>query len=464
MFGTGIVFGLGVQRVDSDSLLVEPGLAVDAQGRYLIVEEPAICRIRSLKGFDELAKERGILWLSYREELLDPMFVSDDEGQNTQYAVAKEGYALRMNEDRFLPSSAAEQALLSEQVLFEDDEVRVVQSIPRVLSAERAFLLRLRIQCFSLEPLDLVLHYAPGIPGFSGGDGQPFCCERHLRVEKGETELSLPVLPVQPARVVRITLDESGFWLEKRGVRVGGPPSFHEEFPVEQGDVTTALAARLNVASPQDLWDDQPDGVPIARVRLIRYEEKSLLDNVIPLTASRRLSAPALRQCLSQVAARFLRPERSAGHGPAPAAAAPVPAAPPAAPRPEIRQLTTGTVVLHAGINRKAGSILTSNEIAHELGPGPVYVEFGLEHVYPVVNSGQNGVDLLLGEASLFDQSRGIFDQAFERGVRVHPDKGTFELAVRPLTDLRQSEVRLRWFAWRAGGDTRRAEPAGSAA
>ena len=107
VFGTGVAFGLGVQRIDSDSLLVEPGLAIDAQGRFLIVDEPTICRVRALPGFEALQSENALLWLSYKEELLDPMFVADDEGQNTQYAVAKERFELSLSEEGLLPMPAA---------------------------------------------------------------------------------------------------------------------------------------------------------------------------------------------------------------------------------------------------------------------------------------------------------------------------------------------------------------------
>ena len=132
VFGSGTAFGLGVQRIDSDSLLVEPGMAIDAQGRFLIVDEPTICRIRALDGFDAVRGETALLWLSYREELLDPMFVADDEGQSTQYAVAKERFAFSLSEEEALPQSAAERVLLSEFILFEDEEVRITQSIPRI--------------------------------------------------------------------------------------------------------------------------------------------------------------------------------------------------------------------------------------------------------------------------------------------------------------------------------------------
>lgn len=124
--------------------------------------------------------------------------------------------------------------------------------------------------------------------------------------------------------------------------------------------------------------------------------------------------------------------------------------------------MATGTVVLNAGLHLQAGNILCSDEIAHGLGPGTVFIEFGIENVYPAVGIDRNYTDLLLGDASLFDQASGTYDCGFDRGVHIHPEKGTFELAVRLKGELRQTSLRLRWFAWRAQECTARRSPVGT--
>ncbi len=447
VFGTGVAFGLGVQRIDSDSLLVEPGLAIDAQGRYLIVDEPAICRLRTLDGFRALQGENALLWLCYQEELLDPMFVTDSEGQSAQYAVAKERFSFSLSEESMLPLSPVERVLLSEHILYEDDELRVVQSIPRILSATESCQVQLYIQCFSLESLELNLYYSPNIPGFSGTDGQPPKLNLQLRVEKGETKIPLWLQPVQPAQVTWIVLHETGFSLEKRGVCFGLQNPFQEEFPTVNGSIFSAFAAKLNGLSPQELWDNQPLGVPIAGIKMIRYDDKVLLDDIVPLGVRHQASVPILHECLRRVLERFqenpniIHPDCEQPQSGAIGNGEPHPL--------PTSQVTTGSVVLNTAGHTKTGSILTSDEIIHMLGPGMVYVSFGIEHIYPVVNSEQNRTDLLLGDVSLFEQVSGSYDRDFDRGVRVHPEKGTFELAVRPRTDLHQSSIRLRWFAWK---------------
>ena len=97
-FGAGIALGLEVQRMDGDSLLVSPGFAVDGYGRWLIVDEPAICRIRTLHGFDALHSETALLWLAYHEEHTDPMFVPGDQGEVREYAAARERFSFYLTD------------------------------------------------------------------------------------------------------------------------------------------------------------------------------------------------------------------------------------------------------------------------------------------------------------------------------------------------------------------------------
>lgn len=124
--------------------------------------------------------------------------------------------------------------------------------------------------------------------------------------------------------------------------------------------------------------------------------------------------------------------------------------------------MSTGVTVLNTGLHMAKGSILYSGETAHGLGPGNVFVAFGVENVYPVANDERNRTDLLLGDVSLFTQASGSYDADFDRGVRLHPEKGTFELAVRLRSAPRQATLRLRWYAWLAEEARQTREPAGT--
>lgn len=456
-FGAGAALGLDVQRVDGDSLLVSPGFAVDGYGRWLIVDEPAICRLRTLHGFNALHGETALLWLTYHEEHTDPMFVPGDQGEVREYAAAQERFSFYLTDMRPLPVSAGSSILFSDTTLFEDDDLRIRQIIPRILPGHGSVQIRLTIESFCAEPLDIFLKYAPELPGIQAADsGLPLRFDQAIRLETGETTLTLTGRLDTTAQAVLLSLPEQGFLLEKRGLSLGAQCSFQDEFPVVTGDPLAALEQRLLALDPQELLSGaEEEDVPLAGIRLLRCGDQVILDSVFPLAKSRRAVLPCLKDRLSDCAAFFPAPPLAERHTENDAVSpAPAPESP--------RRMATGTVILNAGLHLQEGNILCSDEIVHELGPGTVFVEFGIENVYPAVGTDRNYTDLLLGDASLFAQASGTYERGFDRGVRIHPEKGTFELAVRLKGELRQAALRLRWFAWRAEEHTSHQLPAGT--
>lgn len=458
-FGTGVALGLEAQRIDGDSLLVSPGFAVDGCGRWLIVDEPAICRIRTLQGFDAIHGETALLWLTYYEELTDPMFVPSEGDEVREYAAARERFSFRLTDMRTPPEAIGDRLLFSETVLFEDTDLRIRQIVPKILPAHGSVQLRLVIERFCPGPLDIRLHYAPELPGWQPADNEePLQLDQSVQLQEGETILILTGVLATTAQAILLSLPEHGFMLEKRGLQLRAQCRFQEKFPVATGNPLIALEERLLAQDPQELWDGDPEeGVPIAGIRLLRYGDQVLLDSIFPLSKSNRVALPCLKERLQYCASFFPAASQSAQSGKESAVQRPG--------DPILRssrRMATGVVTLNAGLHLQEGNILCSDEIAHELGPGTVFLEFGIENVYPAVGIDRNYTDLLLGDASLFTQASGTYDHGFDRGVRIHPEKGTFELAVRLKGELRQTALRLRWFAWRAEEQTSHKLPVGS--
>lgn len=444
-FGKGTALGLEVQRIDADSLLVSPGFAVDGDGRWLIVDEPAVCRLRAIPGFDALRGETALLWLSYSEELTDATFVPGEREEVPEYASARERFSFCLTDMKPLPQPPGDRVLFSDVVLFEDGDLRVRQVIPRVLPAGGTAQLRLVMESFCLEPLEIHLRYAPRLPGLLLEDGKPLLLEQTLHLGRGETALALTGRLSTTAQAVLLSLPEDGFLLEKRGVRLGAQRQVQEELHVTPDPLLT-LRGRLLSQDPQELWTEElEEGVPIAGLRLLRYGGQVLLSDTFPISRDCRAQLPCLEARLRHCRGFFPKTQTAAQPPPNP------PEPPPAAAAGGRWLVNTGVVTLNTGLHLQEGNILCSDELAHELGPGAAFVEFGIENIYPAPGADRNYTDLLLGDASLFAQASGTYDCGFDRGVRVHPEKGTFELAVRLKGELRQSTLRLRWFAWRVG-------------
>lgn len=449
IFGAGVVAGLEVQRLDSDSLLISPGAAVDDRGRCVIVDEPAVCRIRTLPGFGALKGETALLWLSYSEEQKEPVIVPGEKEERSEFSVAAERFAFSLSQWNGLQTDAVDARLYSRKVLYEDDTLRVSQAVPRVLSSKRPVELRLSLENLSLGAVSLQVRYQPKLPGFRMSDGgTALGMDRQVELPGGGScTLPLTAVPETTAQSVELTLPKDGLILRLQGRELHPKGGFREEFKLTSGDPAEAMAAQLRTLSLQDLWgEEERRGVPIAAVRFLRYDEGFLLDDVIPLHIGERAHFPDLERRLDRWQGCFPNEEEKRD---VPPYLTPADGAEAAGLNDTPRYMTTGVALINGGLHMGEGKILYTDEIVHNLGPGPVYVDFGVEDVYPVVNMDRNGTDLLLGDSSLFVQSSGVRTQNFDKGVRLHPDKGTFELALRLKGELRQTNLRLRWFAWR---------------
>lgn len=440
VLGEGTAVGLGVQRVDQESFLVQPGFAVDPQGRYVIVPEMRLWRLSQLEGPDQFEGENGVLWITGTQEEHSPMLVTENGHETERYTVAREQYRLTLRDASELPAPAAERQMFSDFVLFADEDIRITQSIPRLLPAGGSVQVRLFVECCCPEGVKAAVTYRPQISGFTGEDGgAPELC-RELVLQPGETTLSLTLLSRSAGTTAQVRVDQKDFILEKNEQQYGPQAVFEESFPVVSGDMAQALRELLAGQDMQELWDTGGEGVPIARVRLLRVEGRCLLDEVTPLSLRYRTGVPWLEGCVERVL-------HCCGPDPQPSPLPPVPQPDPK-PVPAPRHMTTGVVLLNTETNREPGHVLVSDEVAHGLGPGPVYVSFGVEELYPVVNEDRNDTDVLLGDPSLFAREGGSRGTEYDWGVRVRPEKGTFEMALRLREPPRRTTLRLRWYAW----------------
>lgn len=94
--GAGVVCGLGVSRGDDTTLLVNSGMALDYQGREIVVEEPLVRRLEMIEGHERLlGREDAYLCLAYDETDTEPVnAVGSDTGSASQFNMTREGFRL----------------------------------------------------------------------------------------------------------------------------------------------------------------------------------------------------------------------------------------------------------------------------------------------------------------------------------------------------------------------------------
>lgn len=447
--GWGRLFGLQVQQLDEETIMVSPGVALDGQGRYLAVSQPTLCRLESLAGLDTLEGESAVLVLSYREENKDPVDVATGQsGRKKEYAVAAESCAFSLQQAGTEESCLLD-SLLIRDVLYQDAVLQVRQTVPRVISDRRPAVLRLELDNLSGKQQEVWIHYVPRLSGFAL---QPRKLEQQVLLPAGRTALELLLTPESPAgtAVLELRAEDFSFSVGDRVRRLAAPR--RQELTVTAGDPVKVLAQRCREISMEQACTDSRDGVAVARVQLFRYKDKVLLDRVVSLPEDQEAGAPAVDRQLEACRSFFPLEQKNPPREPAPVQpVSPQPREPapvqPVSPQP--RQMATGVAILQASVHLEKDGVLRSGEIVHNLGLGTVYVEFGVEHTYPSPGYDRSCSDLLLGDPSLFEKLGAGFPAGTQRGILVHPDRGTFEIALRIPGKLPQTTIQLRWFAWR---------------
>ena len=74
LHGAGVVCGLGVTASDESTLMIESGMALDYQGREIVLPEALFRKLPMLEGHETLTgKKDAYLCLAYHEEDVEPV-------------------------------------------------------------------------------------------------------------------------------------------------------------------------------------------------------------------------------------------------------------------------------------------------------------------------------------------------------------------------------------------------------
>ena len=141
-FGAGVVCGLGVSASDDSTLLIESGMAIDYQGRMVVIEEPLLRKLQMIEGQETVkGKESAYLCMDYLETAAEPVnAVGAASGESRQYNITREGARLFLTAQEpdyraLLEASGKENV----SVLYSSDELSLVISVPKSVCAGQEF-------------------------------------------------------------------------------------------------------------------------------------------------------------------------------------------------------------------------------------------------------------------------------------------------------------------------------------
>lgn len=434
LHGMGVVSGLNVLRLDEQTFTLEAGVALDALGREIVVEEPRARRLPGVEGYGACG-DTAYLCLRYAEELREETFsaASADQGGLTRdYNCVHEGYGLYLTPD---PPDPGGLGALWEQTLtlYDGNGLRLSLTLPRFARPGGPVPGKVR---FEKRGRAAPGHYRLVLTGD---------CFSTLELSYDETEAGSDREDEREFSLACTAAAETLAELraEEIAVRCGGVEETPPPCGMELTVTARAPARAVAEAYFSRAWGGAEEDAPVclARFRLAADAPGCFIQSVEPNPFGQYVASTALLQLLQTLPGAGAPVSEN---GAPPAAEETVPALPGEA------RTAAGVEIVRLGYAAKPGRDYFSDEIVHGLGYGSVAVVAALENEPPPL-SGEEAL-LFFGEPGIFRGER--FPHTLPKvrlGAVAAPGRGTLRLGVRLLEKTNRQTLSVRWWAFRRG-------------
>lgn len=459
--GAGVVCGFGVIASDDITLMIDSGLALDYQGREIVLPETIFRKLSMLEGHETLAGHQdAYLCAAYEESQTEPVnAVGSEVAESRQFNMVQEGCRLFLTtqppEYRGLLEAAGKENI---SVFYSSDELTLVLSVPSSVCTGSEFLVQvLVVKNEKTPPVNFTL------------EGQSAFVES----EDGRVRLSYRESPEETRKVY--TVD---FRLRARAISNVTSQLFPAggELNLELGshkyknyltlesavylcrDMAALETRRRRMDSLEHhlLGRDVP--IYLAKLELIHTAGSVFLGRVtnLPfLQITRRENAGDGRsggKMTVTASARGLeywqKPDVRAIYQPAGNSLHLDFGIP--SPEQYDYAVAHGTIDLNLTGGIRVNSRIVSNEIAHGLGPGAVDVRLSVEFL-----DAQDRLAVLYGNSEVFKMRNGPVSAPWvETAAVVYPEKGTFRVGLWLHDTVEGNQVRVHYFVQKPERDT----------
>ncbi|UFJ38945.1 hypothetical protein LOK74_12705 [Brevibacillus humidisoli] len=489
LHGAGVISGLQVVAVDDKTISVEMGAALDALGREIIVASPVTLKLSMIEGFTNNEYAKNVyLYIAYDEKGKEPVHsvgnASVRSEEVSEHNRVLESYKLFIREEA--PELSAHEALAMLQdtcLIYEDSQVRIWQTTPRYVNPGDVFPLTLHVEK-TLQTPRITFSYEVESTHFQlinpAGEGEVAFREPadQQQSEYTVTYLFRAVVPdLAGAEPVRGTISPRmrTIQLSIGDRQVPDIVSFANQIEV----ITEPVKQRIltdyhNRSLDQSLAFPADQGICLAKIALLQMGPTYMIEQVEPVPFQEYIYNSTLLYrlgLLTQEGAECRFTARSSVYE-LPDGEQPQLAVSYEEEKqqfqfnlglPKAKQIgeevATGVVEIpldqtaRSGVHLfvKAEQHTVSEEIAHGLGPGQVFVSVGLEEVESDVIS-----DILdqtqrtyYGDLEAFDDEFCSRLSGVSLGVVVYPRRGTFRIGLKTNSLTEPMVVRVRWWALR---------------
>lgn len=447
LFGSGVVSGMDVVRVDDNTISVEMGLALDFSGREIVIDTPVIKKLSMIEGFDSDVsnnQESGYMYLciDYAEEEKEPVHniassgaKAGEQGEFNKFA---EGYKLYLTTNE--PENEAftcENFYRDTQTIYWGNGIRIKQKIARYVKSSN-----------DVEVVILVDNM---------GQQQPFSFEY---------DVNLVCLQHNGTDKLKVSFDEKNF--EKKGKyaisyklkamdvkNVEGkltivPDSFKlniAQTPINakaQGINICKIAAinpkkelinkYYKTGTEEIVKNTFGQSIYLAKISVIKAGSAYVIDSIEKMPFNQYVMNNILMQSLSDIEMDemeklSLSHSNNANEDNS-------------SPNIGIKHnaITSGSTVIDLGIGGNAGQKFYSKEIAHGLGLGPVFIS-----LCQAVSLSEDS-DRYFGDADIFEDKNNMLADV-KLGAKVNVKDGTFIIGAKMNTPTNARKLKVDWIA-----------------
>jgi hypothetical protein len=152
IYGSGVISGLQVIRVDDKQVSLETGVALDTLGREIVVASPVKMKLSMIDGFKNNDYAKNVyLCIAYDEKGKEQVYSvnnnSSSSEEQSEYNRVMESYKIFIKEEAPDPASFEQSnQFASISLIYDDTQVRIWQSTPRYVNPGEIFELTLHIE------------------------------------------------------------------------------------------------------------------------------------------------------------------------------------------------------------------------------------------------------------------------------------------------------------------------------
>ena len=436
--GMGVASGLDVVAIGNDSLSVEAGLGIDGFGREIVLSEPDVKKISSFTGYDPAVQSGNyFLFIEYNEKLSERSHRDGADGIR-QFDTVTEGYSLYLSKD--IPKGEVgtiKDYYRSENVIFENCDVRIQCEVPLYLKSGEKFIFILRV-----IPRDIEKFIKANIRF-------DLTCVRYNRqnyinIDFDSTKCRL----FDGAYIMEYVMDcmnvtndiavfeadagNSSVITDDRPQRINttaNTEAFISSRDIEQSITENFCSETMGYAMHYPFRD-----ICLAKINLengiIKAIERLPLGQRLYTNGQLQLENEALRDKVKILSHR-IEAQQSLTHSNNENDGA--------------AKVSSGETIITVGVGGKIGKRFFSKEISHGLGLGNVAVTAGL-----ALDS--EGEECVYGSGEIFDEDKKSVSAEF--AVKVNHRTGTFIIGIRLLQTSPVYEIPVKWTAYRSAEET----------